>query len=63
MHAGDVPGVRLCGARVVGRNQELVVRDEARGPVDGVPVGHEKAGTSRCSRSCVADVLLPHVHA
>ena len=63
VHAGDVVGVRLCGARVVGGDQELVVRDEARGPVDGVPVGDEKAGTLEVLPQLVADVAPPHVHA
>ena len=58
VHAGYVVGVRLCGARVVGGDQQLVVRDEARRPVDVVPVVDEKPGTLEALPQLVADVLL-----
>ena len=45
MHARHVVGVRFWRARVIGRDQQLVVRDEAGRPVDDVGVLDEKPGS------------------
>ena len=45
MHAWHMVGVRLCRARMIGRDQQLVVRDEARRPVDDLGVVDEKLGS------------------
>ena len=58
VHAGDVIRVGLRGAGVVGGDQELVVRDEARGPVDDVPVADEEAGGREMLPQLAADVRL-----
>ena len=45
MHARDMVGVRFCRTRVVGRDQQFVVRDESRRPVHDVGVVHEQPGS------------------
>jgi hypothetical protein len=43
VHARHVVGVPVCGGAVIGRDQQLVVRDEARGAADKVVVRGEQA--------------------
>ena len=42
MHARHVVGVRLSATCVIGRDQQLIVRDEARGSVDELGVLHQQ---------------------
>jgi hypothetical protein len=43
VHARHVVGVPVCGGAVIGRDQQLVVRDEARGAADKFVVRGEQA--------------------
>jgi len=53
-----VVGVGLGGARVVGGDQQRVVRNEPRRHVDDVGVVDEEAGTPEALEQLVADVLV-----
>ena len=58
MHARNVVGVSLRCRRVVGRDQQLVVRDEARRAVDDVAVVDEEARVLEALSQRVAEVPL-----
>ena len=47
VHARHVVGVRVCRARVIGGDQQLVVRDETRRPVDDVSLLDEQSRTGK----------------
>jgi hypothetical protein len=51
-------GVRLCGARMIGRDQQLVVRDEARRPVDDLGILDEKLGSRKARLQLCAHELI-----
>ena len=58
VHARHVVGVRFRGARMIGRDQQLVVRDEARRPVDDLGVLDEKPGSREARLQLRAHELI-----
>ena len=57
MHAGDVVGVAV-GGRVIGRDQQLVVRNDARRAANGLALVDEQAGCARRARKLRVDELV-----
>jgi hypothetical protein len=58
MHAWHMVGVGFCSARMIGRDQQLVVRDEARRPVDDLGVLDEKLGSREARLQLRAHELI-----
>ena len=58
VHARHVVGVRFCCARMVGRDQQLVVRDESRRPMDDLSVVDEKPGSREARPQLRADEIV-----
>jgi len=58
MHAWHMVGVCFCSARMIGRDQQLVVRDEARRPVDDLGVLDEKLGSRQARLQLRAHELI-----
>jgi hypothetical protein len=58
MHARDMVGVRFCRASMVGRDQQLVVRDESRRPVHDVGVANEQPGSREVRLQLRAHALV-----
>jgi hypothetical protein len=58
VHAGHMVGVGFRRARIIGRDQQLVVRDEARGPVHDLGVLDEKPGSREARPQLRAHELI-----